>query len=185
MPLLKLDKASLHYGTHVLLDNVDFKVRAGDRIGLLGRNGAGKTTLMKVINGETALESGERWLRDGVRIAYLDQSLPDADDQDVYDVVAHGLADVGDALARYHHCILEGDMDGLARAPSEIEAKDGWLLAQRSRVGPHPVATSQRGQDVQLVGWLAPPRRTGQSPGERTRYPDAGRAYQPPGHTRH
>jgi ATP-binding cassette subfamily F protein uup len=131
MPLLKLDKAYLHYGTHVLLDQVDFKIRAGDRIGLLGRNGAGKTTLMKVINKDIALESGEHWVRGGVKIAYLDQTLPAADDQDVYDVVAHGLAEVGDLLARYHHCIMEGDMDGLARAQTQLEAKDGWLLQQR------------------------------------------------------
>jgi ATP-binding cassette subfamily F protein uup len=131
MPLLKLDNASLQYGTHVLLDHVEFKIRSGDRIGLLGRNGAGKTTLMKVISATIALDSGDRWLRGGVKIAYLDQTLPQADEQDVYDVVAHGLAEVGDLLARYHHCILEGDMDGLAHAQTELEAKDGWLLAQR------------------------------------------------------
>ncbi len=61
----------------------------------------------------------------------LDQSLPDADEQDVYDVVAHGLADVGDLLARYHHCIVDNDMDGMARAQVELEAKDGWRLQQR------------------------------------------------------
>ncbi len=131
MPLLKLDNASLHYGTHVLLDHIDFKIRNGDRIGLLGRNGAGKTTLMKVIDGTITPESGERWVRGGVKIAYLDQTLPQADEQDVYDVVAHGLAEIGDCLARYHHCIVEGDMDGLARAQTELEAKDGWRLQQR------------------------------------------------------
>lgn len=129
--MLKLDSISLHYGTHVLLDNVDLQIRSGDRIGLLGRNGAGKTTLLNVISGKITAESGERWVRGGVRIAYLDQALPAADDQDVYDVVAHGLADVGDVLARYHHCVVEGDMDGLAKAQGELEAKDGWRLQQK------------------------------------------------------
>ncbi len=131
MPLLKLDKLSLQYGTQVLLDDVEFSVEPGDRIGLLGRNGAGKSTLLKVIHGAVVAESGERWVQPGCRIAYLDQLLPDADEQDVYDVVAHGLADIGDLLARYHHCIVENDMNGLARAQAELEAKDGWLLAQR------------------------------------------------------
>ena len=63
MPLLKLSKACLNFGTHVLLDNIDFQIKKGERIGLLGRNGAGKTTLMKVIAGLVQLESGERWLR--------------------------------------------------------------------------------------------------------------------------
>ncbi len=131
MPLLKLDSLSLQYGPQVLLDEIELTVEPGDRIGLLGRNGAGKSTLLKVISGSVVAESGERWLRPGARIAYLDQSLPNADEQDVYDVVAHGLADIGDLLARYHHCIVENDMKGLARAQAELEAKDGWLLAQR------------------------------------------------------
>ena len=131
MPLLKLDKISLAYGTQVLLDEVELDIRGGDRIGLLGRNGAGKSTLLKVISGVTVAEGGERWLRPGARVATLEQSLPPADAQSVYDVVAHGLADVGDLLARYHHCILDNDMDGLARAQTELEAKDGWRLAQR------------------------------------------------------
>lgn len=131
MPLLSLDQACLQYGTHVLLDKVDFTVNPGDRIGLLGRNGAGKSTLMKVIKGDIVLESGKRWVRDAARVSYLDQSLPVADEQDVYDVVAGGLADVGALLRRYHRSILEGDMDTMAGVQTELEAKDGWRLAQK------------------------------------------------------
>jgi len=131
MPILKLNKVSLHYGTLVLLDEVDFAMRKGERIGLLGRNGAGKTTLLKVINGEITPESGECWLRKGTKVSYLGQALPQADDQDVYDVVAHGLAGVGDLLAQYHHSILDGDMQALERIQEELEAKDGWRLQQR------------------------------------------------------
>ncbi len=131
MPLLKLDKISLHYGNLVLLDGVDMALRRGSRIGLLGRNGAGKTTLLKIINGEIIPESGERWVRPGIRISYLDQALPQADDQDVYDVISHGLAGVGDLLAKYHHAILDGDMQVLERVQHELEAKDGWRLQQR------------------------------------------------------
>lgn len=131
MLLLKLDQASLQYGTHILLDQVELNVRAGDRIGLLGRNGAGKSTLLKVIKGDISLDSGERWVRDGTRIAYLDQSLPAADDQSVYDLVAHGLANIGDLLTRYHHSIVEGDIDTMSKVQAELEAKDGWRLAQK------------------------------------------------------
>ena len=131
MPILKLDQASLHYGNLVLLDQVDFSIRKGERIGLLGRNGAGKSTLLKVITGSIALDGGDRWLRQGTKIAYLDQDLPHADEQDVYDVVAHGLTGVGDLLARYHHAALDGDMKALEHIQHELEARDGWLLQQR------------------------------------------------------
>ncbi|RLQ20961.1 ATP-binding cassette domain-containing protein [Seongchinamella sediminis] len=131
MPLLKLDKASLHYGTQVLLDEVELSITRGDKLGLLGRNGAGKTTLLKVLAGEQALDSGERWLRPGTRLARLQQTLPQADDLTVYDVVAGGLEEAGELLARYHHLVQGEDMDALARVQHKLEAVDGWNLQQR------------------------------------------------------
>jgi len=134
MPLLRLDKASLNFGTHVLLDEVDFEIKRGARIGLLGRNGAGKTTLMKVIEGIMGLDGGERWLRPGVKVAWLEQNLPDADEQTVYDLVADGLAEVGELLKQYHHLTSnyeDADMAQLERVQSALEAKDGWSLSQK------------------------------------------------------
>jgi ATP-binding cassette subfamily F protein uup len=133
MPLLRLDNASLHYGNLALLDGVSFKISRGNKIGLLGRNGAGKTTLLKVLTGDIIPESGERWLRPGTRIAWLQQDLPEADEQTVYDVVASGLAETGQLLAEYHHLVQEDepDMNALARVQQKLEAQDGWRLQQR------------------------------------------------------
>lgn len=134
MPLLRLDNASLHYGTLTLLDGVNFSVARGHKIGLLGRNGAGKTTLLKILAGEIVPESGEHWLRPGTRIAWLQQVLPDADQQTVYDVVASGLAETGRLLAEYHHLVMAEDltdMKALSRVQQQLEAQDGWQLQQR------------------------------------------------------
>lgn len=100
MPLIRLDKISLNFGTHILLDDVNFEIKRGSRIGLLGRNGAGKTTLMKLVAGVIYPDGGERWIRPGVKVAWLEQSLPNADEQTVYDFVADGLAEVGALLKR-------------------------------------------------------------------------------------
>jgi ATP-binding cassette subfamily F protein uup len=134
MPLLKLDKLALSYGDLVLLDDVTLSIRRGDKIGLLGRNGAGKTTLLKVIAGDIAVDSGERWIRQGIRIAWLRQVLPQADGQTVYDVVASGLAETGRLLAEYHHLLQAGndaDLEALSRVQHQLEAQDGWMLQQR------------------------------------------------------
>jgi ATP-binding cassette subfamily F protein uup len=134
MPLLRLDAASLHYGNLVLLDTVDFSITKGNKIGLLGRNGAGKTTLLKVLAGEVQPESGDYWLRPGTRVAWLQQTLPAADVQTVYDVVASGLAETGRLLAEYHHLIQAEDvtdMKALSRVQQQLEALDGWQLQQR------------------------------------------------------
>jgi len=134
MPLLRLDQINVHYGTHILLDDASLLLNKDKKIGLLGRNGAGKSTLMKVIAGLITPDSGERWLRPGIEVAWLDQSLPDADEQSVYDMVAGGLHEIGELLKRYHHAISDVenfDMVELERAQEQLEAKDGWSMQLR------------------------------------------------------
>ena len=134
MSLVRLDKVSLNFGTHIVLDNVDFMLKKGSRIGLLGRNGVGKTTLMKVIAGSVAPDGGERWIRSGVEITWLEQSLPDADEQTVYDMVADGLAEIGALLKEYHKLTVNYEktkVDQLEKIQSQLEARDGWSISQK------------------------------------------------------
>ena len=134
MSLVRLDKVSLNFGTHIVLDNVDFMLKKGSRIGLLGRNGVGKTTLMKVIAGSAVPDGGERWLRSGVEIAWLEQSLPDADEHTVYDMVADGLAEIGVLLKEYHKLTVNYEktkVDQLEKIQSQLEARDGWSIRQK------------------------------------------------------
>jgi len=58
----------------VLLEDVDFSIKAGDRLGLLGRNGAGKTTLLRVLAGSLQPTRGEVQVR-GSRQALLNLGL--------------------------------------------------------------------------------------------------------------
>lgn len=133
MPLLRLDNLTVNLGVRILLDGIDLVVRSGDRIGIVGRNGEGKSTLLKVVAGELTPDGGEYWLRAGVKVASLAQSLPQREDVSVYDWVAGGLAEAGEALRQYHHLLTaaEPDLKALERAQQQLEAHDGWTLDQR------------------------------------------------------
>ncbi len=133
MPLLRLDQILYTVGPQVLLDHLNLTIKRGERIGLLGRNGAGKSTLFKIMSGQVQADSGSRWLREGVKIAWLDQALPVGDDTTVFDLVAGGLADIGALLTRYHAIAhsAEPDLDALSRVQQQLEAVDGWQLQQR------------------------------------------------------
>jgi ABC-2 type transport system ATP-binding protein len=50
------------YGTHVVLDGVDFDVAEGTVFALLGPNGAGKTTMVRILSTLLAADGGEAWI---------------------------------------------------------------------------------------------------------------------------
>ncbi len=136
MSLVKIEKACLSYGLQVLLDQVDLSIEKGQRLCLIGRNGAGKSSLMKVIAGEVDLDKGEVIRQSGIKVARLEQDLPDPDDQRVFDCVASSFAGLGKILAEYqalsHSADLQAaDIERLHQLQQEIERQDGWSLQQK------------------------------------------------------
>jgi branched-chain amino acid transport system ATP-binding protein len=57
-PLLAVEKLQAWYGESHVLHGVDFEVRSGEVVTLLGRNGAGKTTTLKAIMGIIGRRTG-------------------------------------------------------------------------------------------------------------------------------
>ena len=134
MTLLKFTDVSLAYGAMPLLDGVSWQIAKGERVCIIGRNGTGKSSLLQLAKGTQGPDDGEIWRAPGLKIGELPQELPRADERSVFDVVAEGLAGVGELLARYHHLSqhIQGDTDltELMHVQQELEAKDGWRLQQ-------------------------------------------------------
>lgn len=57
-PILEVHNASVGYGGHPYVKDIELVVRLGDILGLLGANGSGKSTLLRGITGQSALLSG-------------------------------------------------------------------------------------------------------------------------------
>ncbi|MCD6026440.1 MAG: transporter [Solimicrobium sp.] len=80
-PLLVLEDVSAGYylddydksKTKIIVDNINFSLQIGQRIGLLGVNGAGKSTLIKTIAGELNPVNGVAHLGKGLTIGYFAQ----------------------------------------------------------------------------------------------------------------
>jgi ATP-binding cassette subfamily F protein 3 len=71
--LVDAEDLALGYGARQVLTGLNFTIRAGDRIGVLGVNGAGKSTLVKAIAGDLAPAAGELRRGQGLAIGYFAQ----------------------------------------------------------------------------------------------------------------
>ena len=76
-PLLRVDDASLGYAQSAILNNLNFSITPGDRIGLLGPNGAGKSTLIKSIATSLPIISGDLLPAQDLKIGYFAQHQVD------------------------------------------------------------------------------------------------------------
>ena len=72
--ILQADKITKSFGDRLLFSDVTFSINDGDKIGVIAKNGMGKSTLLKIIAGDEAADSGSVIMRNGVRVAILDQS---------------------------------------------------------------------------------------------------------------
>src|SRR5210317_371844 len=94
MPLVKLTGITVAFGGPAVLEDVDLVVEAGERLCLLGRNGSGKSTLLRVIAGLLEPDHGTVARPGDLRIAHLEQHVPDDLDGTVLDVVRSGLGGI-------------------------------------------------------------------------------------------
>lgn len=138
MQLIKLDQICLAYGHQLILDHASLQISSGDRICLVGRNGTGKSTLFKIITGETYPDDGEVWRHDTLRLACLEQEVPNDSSKTVYEVVSAGLGKTGELISQYHRLtsnsneeISTQELAQLSDIQHEIELCDGWNFNQK------------------------------------------------------
>ena len=75
--VLAVKGVTLAYGDRTILEDVDFDLYRGDRMGLVGRNGCGKSTLLRSLIGELEPVCGSIRLGNRVTVGYFDQELSD------------------------------------------------------------------------------------------------------------
>lgn len=136
--MLRLEHISKIYPTGVVLKDVNWEVKPGDRVGLVGVNGCGKSTQLKIITGDIEPTAGELIKPAALHIAYLTQEF-DVDPQltlreefwtvfseanQVHQSLAHVQQQMSDATPAELERLI-GQLDKLQR---RFEALDGYAL---------------------------------------------------------
>ena len=136
--MLRLEHISKIYPTGEVLKDVNWEVKVGDRIGLVGVNGAGKSTQLKIITGEIEPTQGEIIRPSSLHIAYLNQEFEVDPSRTVKEELwrAFGEANqVNEALTQVHRemeTATPSELDKLLkqmdRLQRQFEALDGYGL---------------------------------------------------------
>lgn len=71
--VLKVEGLKKGFDGHTLFSDLNFEVKRGERVAIIGNNGTGKTTILKILNGVIAPDAGSFTLGSKVHIGYYDQ----------------------------------------------------------------------------------------------------------------
>lgn len=151
--MIRATGLTLRRGPKVLLENTDFVVNPGERVGMVGKNGAGKSTLFALLQGRLDADAGSVFIPAGWRIASVEQEISHNDQaarEFVIDGDTHLRAiqaeraatpdDNGHRIAELEAALIEADAWS---APSRAEqllaglgfAPDQWMRPVNSFSG--------------------------------------------------
>jgi len=142
---LTLDSIGKTFGERVLFRDVNLRVRAGDRIALVGPNGSGKTTLLEIITGAADPDSGSVMRGKDVRLGYLEQEAIEMENGTVLSEVvnaAASLVDLEQRLRLLEHELAQTEegseeqaelLAEYTRARERFELQGGWDIEHQAR----------------------------------------------------
>ncbi|MCG7526537.1 TlrC/CarA/OleB/SrmB family ABC-F type ribosomal protection protein [Streptomyces sp. OfavH-34-F] len=144
---LSLQNITRRYGDHVVLADVSFSVRPGERAGIIGDNGAGKSTLLRLIAGQDRPDDGELTVTAPGGTGYLAQSLDlpaGATVQDAVDAALAGLRALEAGMRRAEAGLtglagaeLAAALDRYAELVARYEARAGYEADARVDIALH------------------------------------------------
>lgn len=71
--IIQCQNIQKYHGAQLVLSDITFEIREGEKVGLIGRNGCGKTTLFKLLTGEERPDAGQLSIRRGAVLGALAQ----------------------------------------------------------------------------------------------------------------
>ncbi len=136
MAEITVNQLNKYYSDFHLLEDISFELYSGQRVGIVGPNGCGKTTLFNILMGKEGYDTGEVNIRDGARIALLDQLPEYSPEVTVRQVLMQAFEDIlnmGEKLQQLEGRMAEGtatpqELDQYARLQTAFETAGGYEL---------------------------------------------------------
>lgn len=137
MSLIRLEDIAIEFGDTPLLKEANIAIEANERICLVGRNGAGKTTLLNIISGAIEADQGLVHRQQHLRVSQLQQTLPEAIETTVFDVIKEGLHEQLSLIEEYQQLANQIPADDkqlqkMQDLQAAIDAGGGWQIEKQA-----------------------------------------------------
>ncbi|WP_431894581.1 ATP-binding cassette domain-containing protein [Nonomuraea sp. bgisy101] len=137
---LALSHVSMRYADRVVLDQVSFTVKPGEKVGVIGDNGSGKSTLLKLLAGRATPTNGSITVSAPGGVGYLPQTLelpPTATVQDAVDLALADIRALAAEMRAMEDTLTPSQFDEYAALIARYEARGGYTADARVDVALH------------------------------------------------
>ena len=134
--MLSIHNLSKNFGIQPILQNINFNISAGERIGLIGANGSGKTTLMRILAGFEKTDSGDvTSTRPNLRVGYLAQGMDFTPEQTILSALGLDPATQTDPAAEVESLAI-----ALSQTPNDPDLQQQYdsALTRLSTINSQP-----------------------------------------------
>ncbi len=125
--MISLNNVSIQFNGHFLYEAVKVDLFAGQRVGLIGANGTGKSSLLNIIAKETAPDSGDVNIANGLRFAIMRQTMPDASCS-ALDFVMQGHQEYVQLQKQLHEAYDRNDQDAIVECLGALDDLNAYHL---------------------------------------------------------
>ncbi|MFC4297825.1 ABC-F family ATP-binding cassette domain-containing protein [Castellaniella hirudinis] len=158
--MIRASGLTLRRGVKVLLDNAEFVVHPGERVGFVGKNGAGKSSLFSLLQGQIDPDAGTLDMPASWRLASVEQILHDTDrparefvidgDHHLRELQARRAAldpDQGQAIAELESALVDAEAWSAPSRAEQLLAGLGFAPDEWAR----PVASFSGGWQMRIA----------------------------------
>jgi ATP-binding cassette subfamily F protein 3 len=138
--LIALNDLTFEFGARALYEEVNWHIKPGEKIGLIGANGTGKTTLLRILVGEYKPTSGTISKTKTLKIGYLNQDLLSyQSDHSILHVAMEAFErqnelhdQIEEIIKQLEHDYSDQIITKLSTLQEEFEALDGYNIQYKA-----------------------------------------------------
>lgn len=138
MNYLSAENLSKTYGDKTLFEELNFGLHKGEKTALIANNGTGKSTLLKILVGNESPDTGQVTLRDGIKMAFLEQEPFLDTTLTIDELIASSHGSIAKVIQDYKNALSEQSehhstdaQKNLEIATEEMDHKNAWDYERR------------------------------------------------------